>query len=143
MDERIDNLLNEELARQLEALQDCDPGSEEARKIVDDFVQLQKQALEKQKLIDDANNKEADRQQAQAKAEKDEAAKLEERKAEKRQTIIQAAIQGVGVAITGIGTFLTIAYTNKHFGEVMEFEKTGTISSSVGRGLLGTLFKRK
>ena len=122
MDERIDNLLNEELARQLEALQDCDPGSEEARKIVDDFVQLQKQALEKQKLIDDANNKEADRQQAQAKAEKDEAAKLEERKAEKRQTI---------------------AYTNKHFGEVMEFEKTGTISSSVGRGLLGTLFKRK
>lgn len=143
MEERVDKMLNEELMRQLEELSKADPGSDDARRIIDDFVELQKMAIEKQKMCMDADAKNADRELSREKAKAEEAAKAEERKNAKKQNIIQAAIQGVGVAVTAAGTFLTIAYTNKHVGEVLKFEKTGNIGSTVGKSLLGSIFRKK
>lgn len=142
MDE-IDNMLNEELERQLEELGKAQPGSEDARRIVDDFVALQKLSLEKQKMAIDAEKQDADRELTREKAEAEIKAKEEERKAVKKQNIVQAVIQGVGVAATAIGTFLGIAYTNKQISEVLKFEENGYISSTVGKSLLGSVFRKK
>lgn len=142
MDE-IDIMLNEELKRQLDELGKAQPGSDDARRLIDDFVELQKQALEKQKMMMDAEKQDADRNLAREKAEAEIKAKEEERKIAKKQSIVQAVIQGVGVGATAIATFLGLAYTNKHVGEVLTFEKTGNIGSTVGRGLFGSMFRKK
>ena len=142
MDE-IDIMLNEELKRQLNELGKAQPGSDDARRLIDDFVELQKQALEKQKMMMDAEKQDADRNLAREKAEAEIKAKEEDRKLAKKQGIVQAVIQGVGVGATTIATFLGLAYTNKHVGEVLMFEKTGNIGSTVGRGLFGSMFRKK
>lgn len=143
MDERVDTMLDEALMKHLEELNKATPGSEDARRIVDDFVELQKLALDKQKAVMDSEKQDADRDLAREKAEAEVEAKEEERKMLRKQNIIQAAIQGGGVALTAIGTFLGIAYTNKHVGEVLKFEQDGYISSTVGKSLLGSIFRRK
>ena len=132
--EEIDLMLNEALQKQLEELNKAQPGSEDAQKIVDDFVQLQRLAIEKQK---------ADLDLAREKAEAEVAAKEEDRKIAKKQNIIQAVIQGAGVMLTAAGTFLGIAYTNKHVGEVLKFEQSGYVGSTVGKSLLGSIFRKK
>ena len=121
MEERVDKMLNEELMRQLEELSKANPGSDDARRIIDDFVELQKMAIEKQKMCMDADAKKADRELSREKAKAEEAAKAEERKNAKKQNIIQAAIQG----------------------EVLKFEKTGNIGSTVGKSLFGSIFRKK
>ena len=143
MDERVEAMLDEALMKHLEELNKATPGSEDARRIVDDFTELHKLALEKQRAVMEAEKQEADKTLAREKAEAEVAAKEEERKIARKQNIIQAVIQGGGVVLTAAGTFLGIAYTNKHVGEVLKFEQTGNIGSTVGRSLFGSIFRKK
>ena len=141
--EEIDLMLNEALQKQLEELNKAQPGSEDAQKIVDDFVQLQRLALEKQKMEIEAEKQKADLDLAREKAEAEVAAKEEDHKIAKKQGILQAVIQGAGIMLTAAGTFLGIAYTNKHVGEVLKFEQSGYVGSTVGKSLLGSIFRKK
>lgn len=140
---KIEELLNEEMAKQLEQLAATSAGSETSKNIIDDFVQLHKAALERDKLRIEAEKIEADKNLEQNKLTSENVFRDERNKSEKRIQIVQSIIQGVGVAATLVVTVMNNRWTSGWLRDVLTFEKTGNVSSSVGRSLIGSIGRKK
>ena len=135
---KIEKLLNEEMEKQLEQLAATSAGSETSKNIIDDFVQLHKVALERDKLRIEAEKVESDKELEQNKLTSENVYRDERNKTEKRIQIIQCIVQGVGVAATVVVTLMNNRWTSGWLRDVLKFEETGTIGSSVGRSLIGS-----
>jgi len=140
---KIEKLLNEEMEKQLEQLAATSAGSETSKNIIDDFVQLHKVALERDKLRIEAEKVESDKELEQNKLTSENVYRDERNKTEKRIQIIQSVIQGVGVAATVVVTLMNNRWTSGWLRDVLKFEETGTIGSSVGRSLIGSIGRKK
>lgn len=139
----LDRLLNEEMVRQLEELAKTNAGSEVAKDIVDDFVSLNKAALERQKLMIEADKNKADNDLEQEKLRAETEAREEKAKSEKKLQIIQSVIQGAGIVTTIAVSMMGNMFTSRWLREILHFEEHGTIASLGGRSIIGSIGRKK
>lgn len=125
----VKDLLTEEIERQIGTLDDLEFGSDEHSKCVGDVTKLLGELNEMTKIENEQKEKEESR-----KAEND--LKLKQMSEEKIDHIVKNALTGVSV----VGGFaLTVWGTIKS----IEFEKTGTITTIMGRGFIQKLLPKK
>ena len=134
MDEisKVDELLNEAMEKQLEELGKSNVGCEESKAIIEDFVELQKAALERKKL-------------------RVEEKKVEnERKNEKRKAFWLGLLQIGGIAVQGVGIFMTyksdlrmLRAKTAWLKGTLRYEKTGSISSLGGKTIASDTLRLK
>lgn len=152
MEEKSNNeLLEEEIQRQLNYLKSAPVGSEEAKAIIDDLVELSKISAEQTKLkleaeknqnekdLNESKLKQAEEQHADEQA-REEISRKEEKKARVWDRVLQGVSIGVPIAVAVIGQ----VFTNKQLGVLLKFEQTGEyVTSSAGKSLIGSLFRKK
>lgn len=157
-----DELLEEELKRQLNQLKTFPVGSEESKAIIDDMNELAKIAAERKKLNIEAEKAKADHELAvkkhedeqvleakklereQAKLEAEQEARETERKEAKKQRWTSAILQGVGFGVSVGLAAMSRRETRELLGTVLKFEETGNyVSTAAGKSLLGSIFRIK
>lgn len=114
----IEKMLHEEIEGDFEKLKGTDFGSDQYRSGVESVTKLMDRAIELKKIDSDAELKKV------------------EQKNEKRNRIIGHILTGV---TTAAGIALTVWGTKASF----EFEKEGTITTTLGRGFLNKLMFKK
>lgn len=146
-----EELLEEELKRQLQYLSEVPVGTNESKAIIDDLVELSKINAEQTKLKLEAekirNEKELEEMKSARDDEKlrfEEAQRedelIEESKKRRGDHLWQAIGIGASIAVAVIGN----VFMGKQLGTVLKFEQTGEyVSSSAGRALIGTIFRKK
>lgn len=125
----IDNLLNEEVAIELERLKEVKPGTEEYKVAVDGVTKLLDRAIEIKKFDAETSEK--------AKITNiDNGLKLQQMSDERKDRLIKNCIAIGGIVVP---TLVTIWGTVKS----IEFEKEGTITTIMGRGFINKLLPKK
>ena len=114
----IETLLNDEIRKEFEELNEFEAGTEEHKAQVDDLVKLVDRAIEIERLNIEEKEKEDSR--------------IEERK----DRLIRNCISVAGIIIPSA---ITIWGTLKSF----EFEKDGTVTTIMGRGFINKLLPKK
>lgn len=114
----IDELLRDEIQSELEKLKDMEVGSDEYKATVDGLTKLTDRTIEFTKIESESNDKQK---------------QLEE---DRKDRLIKNCISVAGIVIPSM---ITIWGTCKSF----EFEKTGTITTILGRGFINKLLPRK
>mgnify|MGYP006872972277 CR=1 FL=1 len=130
--EEMRSHLDEEILRLLESLKKLDPGSERYQDVAAQLVKLYDKELELEKLKIDYDDKWEQRElDSQHHVESLESKKLD-RLVQVGTTVLQAAVTVGGLIFYG-----------KCFDKGLEFEKTGTFSASMNKGLLQSLRPKK
>lgn len=111
------NALRVEIDRELNGLKDLEVGSEKLSNAVNDVTKLYDRLLESERAENEAYDK------------------AEDRKAEQKH-------RWIGYGITVGTTILTTLVTVSCFHKSMEFEKTGTITTLVGKIMHSKPFKK-
>ena len=152
MDEnsKTDELLEEQLNRHLEELGKNNVGCEEAKALIDDFVELNNMAVERKKL-------EIEKKKVENEAEKIKA----DREMQKRNARIEHGIQIAGhiLQVIGLGVTFKIAVMNnqttretakegieattKWLRGILRFEKTGSVASLGGKSVAANALRLK
>lgn len=126
---RIDNLLNEEICKEIENLKTIEAGTEAYKVAVDGVTKLLDRSIEMDKLTleyeDRAENREVDSD-----------LRVKQMDEEKKDRLIRNALTAVGIIVPSI---ITIWGTVKS----IEFEKEGTITTIMGRGFIQKLLPKK
>lgn len=151
MDKTNNELLEAELKRQLNCLKDVEAGSQEAKAIVDDLLELSKIAAEQQKIELESTKLEGERKlnelklkQAEEQFALDQKAKELDRKEAKKKRVWDHILQGVGIGVPVLITVIGELAINRRLGQVLTFEQTGEyVASSAGKSLLNSAFRRK
>lgn len=132
----IDNLLLEEIKDEIYGLKDLELGSEQYKVAVDGVTKLTGLAIELEKLnIQDRESTEK-RKEAKALVVFDQDFKLKQIDEERKDRFVRNCIAAATVAIPSV---ITIWGTVKSF----EFEKEGTITTTVGRSFMARLFPKR
>lgn len=121
----IKQSLSEEVLRELKQMKDMELGTEQYRTTVNGVGTLVDKTIELTKLEADKQER-LDRKEVSAKT----------MNSEKKDRLIQNGITIAGILIPSV---ITIWGTVKSF----EFEKTGTITTIMGRGFINKLLPRK
>lgn len=130
MDERnIEKLLSEEIATQIQALSEFEPGSKEKSAAIDDLVQLYKLRIEENKNIWDADEKHNSRIA-------DNEAKAREEEIKRQQLSEQIKDRYFKAGIAGAELVVPLIFYGIWMNKGFRFEETGTISSQVFRNLI-------
>lgn len=117
--------LREELDREFDSLKDSEIGSDEHKATMDSMTKLMDRAIELKKIDVDAKN--------QAKAQENEKTlRLEQMKDERNDKLVRNIIMGVG----SVGGLVTIWLLS---AAAFTYEEKGTISSLIGKKVLGML----
>ena len=126
---RIETKLQEEIASELEELSKMQVGTDEYKSTVDGLTKLMDRAIEIERIDIESQDKVDARQE-----END--FKLKQMEDERKDRIVKNAISVAGIVIP---TVVTIWGTLKS----IEFEKTGTITTIMGRGFISKLLPKK
>lgn len=126
---RIETKLHEEIAKEIEELGKMQLGTDEYRSTVDGIAKLMDRAIEIEKMDVESQDRIEARQ-----AEED--FRLKQMEADRKDRFAKNAI---AVASIAIPTVVTIWGTIKS----IEFEKTGTITTIMGRGYISKLLPKK
>lgn len=130
MDDRnIEELLSEEIAKQIQALSGFEAGSKEKSAAIDDLVQLYKLRIEENKSMWDADEKYNSRIA-------DNEAKEREEEIKRQQIAEQVKDRYFRAGIAGAELILPLIFYGIWMDKGFRFEETGTISSQVFRGLI-------
>lgn len=142
----VEALLRDEIKENLEILKRYGEGTEEHKKTTDDTVKLLDRLIEFEKIRNervDHNSKidqfdiEHELKEKQLNNEREELElKLRQFEEDKKDRLIKNVIAAAGIVIP---VWLTIWGTLKSF----EFEKEGTITTTMGRGFISRLFPKK
>ena len=117
--------LGEELDREFDSLRASEIGSDEHKATMDSMTKLMDRAIELKKIDVDAKN--------QAKAQETEKAlRLAQMKDERNDKIVRNVIMGIG----SVGGLVTIWLLS---AAAFTYEEKGTISSLIGKKVLGML----
>lgn len=125
----VQNLLNDEVRREMEELRKIEVGSDEHRIAVDSITKLVDRSLEIEKLDIECDEKSKNR-------EIDVEFKVKQMNEDRKDrwgrhvTSVLGIVASVGLAVWG---------TKKSF----EFEKEGTITTIMGRGFINKLLPKK
>lgn len=114
----VNDALRVEIKRELDGLKEMEVGSEQASNTVNDVTKLYDRLLEAERVENEGYEK------------------AEDRKAEQRNRMI-------GHIITGISVVGGMAISVWGFKKSIEFEKTGTITTFVGRIMNGRVLGKK
>jgi hypothetical protein len=125
----VKELLTEEIKCQIEALDELEFGSDEHKRAIDDLTKL----LDKLNEIEKIEIEHKDKVDSQ---ERDTDLKLMQMNDERKDRIVKNCLTALSV-IGGMG--LTVWGTCKS----IEFEKTGTITTIMGRGFINKLLPKK
>jgi hypothetical protein len=117
--------LREELDRELDSLKDSDVGSEEHKATADTMTRLMDRAIELKKIEVEARNQE----RAQ---ENERALRLVQMRDERNDKLLRNILMGVG-SVGGLATIWLLS------AAAFTYEEKGTISSLIGKKVLGML----
>ena len=130
MDDRnIEELLSEEIAKQIQALSGLEAGSKEKSAAIDDLTQLYKLRIEENKSVWDAEEKYNRRMMDGESVTKDNDFK-------ERQIAEQVKDRYFRVGIAAAELLIPLMCYGIWMNKGFRFEETGTISSQVFRGLI-------
>ena len=121
----IEELLREEIKSELSILEEMDIGSDAYKATVDSVTKLTDRLIELKKLSVDSSDKVVEHD-----------LKREQLDEERKDRLVRNCIAVAGIIIPSV---ITIWGTVKSF----EFEKEGTITTSIGRGFINKLLPRK
>lgn len=125
MEDKIQALLNEEIAKEIKMVSALDIDSEEKSKAIDNLTQLYKLRIEEAKIG-----------QESVKAREEQAMREKEFESKSWDRWINVGLQ-VGLAFAGF-----VAY-DVWYRRGLRFEETGTITSPMTRNLLSRMLPRK
>lgn len=126
---RIETKLHEEIAKEIEELGKMQLGTDEYKGTVDGIAKLMDKAIEIEKLDVESQDR------VEARQEENDF-KLKQMEEDRRDRFAKNAIAVAGIVIP---TVVTIWGTIKS----IEFEKTGTITTIMGRGFINKLLPKK
>ena len=121
--------LREEIHSEIEELRKMELGTDEYKTSVDGVTKLIDRVIEMEKIEIDNENKAEERKM-------EESLKLKQMKEERTDRWVK---NGIAVGTIVVSTAVTIWGTIKSF----EFEKEGTITTSIGRGFISKLIPKK
>lgn len=121
----IKDLLRDEIKSELSSLEKMEIGSDQYKATVDGVGKLTDRVIELKKLEIESVDKTIEHD-----------LKREQMKDEKKDRVVRNCISGAGIVIP---VLVTIWGTVKSF----EFEKEGTITTTIGRGFINKLLPRK
>ena len=124
-----DEVLDEVIEQELEAIRDMDAGSDEFKVTVDGVTKLMDKSIEMRKLSQEKEQKDADRENETNLKQQQMA---EDRKDRLVKNVITVVTFAGGIALTIWGTLTSL-----------KFEETGTVTSTAGRKFVGNLFPKK
>lgn len=125
----IDTMLREEIATELEKLNDMEKGSDEYKVTVDGLTKLMDRVIEMEKVDNDAKEK------AEARM-RDDAIELQKLEDDRKDRIVKNIIGAAGVVLP---LLVTIWGTKVS----LKFEEEGTFTTIMGRGFINKLLPRK
>lgn len=131
----IETKLHVEIDDELEKLVDIEVGTEEHKSAVDDIAKLTDRAIEMERLIQ--NDKDlALRNKEQELRNKEQELRQKQLEADERDRLFKNVISAVGI---GVSAALTI------WGTVVSinFEKTGTFTTIMGKGFIHGMLPKK
>lgn len=128
-DRNIEELLGEEIAAEIEAISELEPGSKEKSTAIDDLTKLYKLRIEENKSIWDADEKYNRRvMEENANTQDDEI---------KRQQINETVKDRYfRVAIAGAELLIPLMFYGIWMRKGFKFEETGTYTSTTFKGLI-------
>ena len=130
MDDRnIEELLSEEIAKQIQALSGFEAGCKEKSAAIDDLVQLYKLRIEENKSMWDADEKYNSRIA-------DNEAKEREEEIKRQQIAEQVKDRYFRAGIAGAELILPLIFYGIWMNKGFKFEETGTFTSSTFKGLI-------
>lgn len=123
------NILDEEIKTEIEELGKINLGTEDYKVTVDGLAKLMDKSIELKKLEIESEEKQKDRE-----SELD--ARIAQIEAENRDRLVKNVLTASSIIIPAA---LTVWGTVKSF----EFEKEGTITTTIGRGFINKLLPKK
>ena len=131
MDEKktVDELLNEEIESEIQALSELEPGSDEKSAAIEDLTKLYKLRIEENKSSWDADDKYNRRIMDEKSSEKDDEIK-------KKQIEEQVKDRYFKVGIAAAELMIPLMFYGIWMNKGFRFEETGTITSSTFKGLI-------
>lgn len=132
----IDELLRNEIESELADLDGMDVGTEEYKTTVDGIVKLTDRLIDLQKIDQEQREKVEARRREKEQFEAEQKLKLTQMAEDKKDRLIKNCMTAAGIVIPSV---LTIWGTLKS----LEFEKTGTVTTIMGRGFINKLLPRK
>lgn len=125
----IENLLNDEIQDEFAELSKMELGTETYKTTIDGVTKLVDKVIEMSKINDD-------REERRKKQEAEDALKAEEMKMERRDRRIKHGLTVLGVVVpAGITVWGTLV--------MLQYEKEGIVSSTIGRGFVSKLLPKK
>ena len=144
MEETKENLLNEELIRMYKTLSATPAGTPEAEKLVKDIAVLESVAAEQRKLEIEAKEAEDKAENEDRKLRNEQTHQNLELIEQKKQRKTDAIMQSLNSGSVIVGTVIGQLFTKHLLGTVLRFEQTGEyVTSSAGKSLIGSLFRKK
>ena len=144
MEETKENLLNEELIRMYKTLSATPAGTPEAEKLIKDITMLESVAAEQRKLEIEAKEAEDKAENEDRKLRNEQTHQNLELIEQKKQRKTDIIMQSLGIGATVVGTVIGQLITKHLLGTVLRFEQTGEyVTSSAGKSLIGSLFRKK
>jgi hypothetical protein len=133
---RIERLLEEECAKEIEELGRMSPSQDEYKATVDGISKLTDRMIELKK-IEIERDKEAKKRELEAEArEFEESCKLKQIEDERKDRFVKNCLTGVSV-VGGLGCAVVMGLIS------MNFEKEGTFTTEAGRNSIRQLLKFK
>ena len=125
----IEELLNEEIAAQIQSLSELDSGSKEKSAAVDDLTKLYKLRIEENKSVWDADEKYNRRMM-------DNESSTDEKSFKERQIAEQVKDRYFRVGIAAAELLIPLMCYGVWMNKGFKFEETGTYTSSTFKGLI-------
>lgn len=125
----IEELLNEEIAAQIQSLSELDSGSKEKSAAVDDLTKLYKLRIEENKSVWDADEKYNRRMM-------DNESSTDEKSFKERQIAEQVKDRYFRVGIAAAELLVPLMCYGVWMNKGFKFEETGTYTSSTFKGLI-------
>ena len=128
-EKRIEELLEEELIEQIKALSELEPGSDKKSKAIDDLSKLYRVRIEENKTVWDADEKYNRRVL-------DEKLNMTDSDFKSQQMTEQIKDRYFKVGIAAAELMIPLIFYGVWMNKGFKFEETGTITSTVFKGLI-------
>ncbi len=136
MDDKIKELLTEEIITELENLKTLDIGSEEKSKAISDLVKLHNLKIEEIKIEQEGIEREFKREQSMADQELKGEQLTNEQEFRGQQLNEQTKDRYLRLGVEILGVTLPLVFYAAWMTKGFEFEKEGVITSSTFKGLI-------
>lgn len=130
MEKDCKELLEERLVTEFEGLKTIEPGTAKHEQAVDNLVKLYKLKIEEDKAV---NNEKLEMRRLDNEEVNFEHSRVDDAEKEKKHRVMQY----IGYGLQGLGIVVPLIAYGKWYRDGLEFEKTGTVTSSFLKNLIG------